>query len=357
MKKTISVLLLLTITLSAILCLAGCGDGGKSNKYKTFSETVSYYYFNTVSQISSYGDTSKSEFENYVKTVDETLGYYHKLFDIYYEYSGINNIRTINKSAGQNPVKVDRELVDFLLYCKELYTLTRGKTNVMLGSVLKIWHDAREDAAENSGYLTTADLPDASALNEANEHTSINSLVINEEECTVYISDEKASLDVGAVAKGYVVEILYNKLKGAGADSVALNVGGNIRTIGLKPDGKEWVSGITDPDNDSDSSVKCKISLGEGSIVTSGDYERYFVVGDKKYHHIIDPDTLMPAAYFSSVSIITSDSALADALSTALFCMSYEEGLELIKDIRGVEVIWIDTDYNMVTTDGVKIKN
>lgn len=357
MKKIISVLLLTSLILSAILCLTGCGEGGKSNKYKTLSKTVSYSYFNTVSQISSYGDTSKAEFEDYVKTVDETLGYYHKLFDIYYEYSGFDNIKTINKNAGQNPVKVDKELVDFLLYCKELYTLTRGKTNVMLGSVLKIWHDVRDEANENLGYLAQSDLPSAEALSEANGHTSIDSLVINEEECTVYISDAKASLDVGAVAKGYVVEILYNKLKAAGADSLVLNIGGNIRTIGLKPDGEEWVSGITDPDSSSDSTFKCKISLGEGSIVTSGDYERYFVVGDKKYHHIIDPDTLMPAAYFSAVSIITKDSALADALSTALFCMSYEEGLELIKSIGGVEVIWIDTDYNMITTDGVKIKS
>ena len=137
MKKIISVLLLTSLILSAILCLTGCGEGGKSNNYKTLSKTVSYSYFNTVSQISSYGDTSKAEFEDYVKTVDETLGYYHKLFDIYYEYSGFDNIKTINKNAGQNPVKVDKELVDFLLYCKELYTLTRGKTNVMLGSVLK----------------------------------------------------------------------------------------------------------------------------------------------------------------------------------------------------------------------------
>lgn len=357
MKKIISVLLLTSLILSAILCLTGCGEGGKSNNYKTLSRTVSYSYFNTVSQISSYGDTSKAEFEDYVKTVDETLGYYHKLFDIYYEYSGVNNIRTINKNAGQNPVKVERELVDFLLYCKELYTLTRGKTNVMLGSVLKIWHDVRDEANGNLGYLTQSDLPSEETLREANEHTSIDSLIINEEDCTVYISDAKASLDVGAVAKGYVVEILYNKLVSAGADSVVLNIGGNIRTIGLKPDGEEWVSGITDPDSSSDSTIKCKISLGEGSIVTSGDYERYFVVGDKKYHHIIDPDTLMPAAYFSAVSIITKDSALADALSTALFCMSYEEGLELIKSIGGVEAIWIDTDYNMVTTDGVKIES
>ena len=96
------------------------------------------------------------------------------------------------------------------------------------------------------------------------------------------------------------------------------------------------------------------MEVGEISIVTSGDYERYFVSNDnKKYHHIIDPVTLEPARYFSSVTILSANSGIADALSTALFCMSYEEGKKLIEGFEGVEVIWIDTEYNVKHTDGV----
>ncbi len=358
MKKIISILLLSFLNVCLVLSFAGCekNDEKKANG-KTLSKEISFSYFNTASSISSYGDTSNEKFEEYVKIADKTLGRYHKLFDIYYEYSGINNIKTINKNAGVAPVKVDRELVDFLLYCKELYALTNGKTNVMLGSVLKIWHDAREDASDNYGYLEPEALPGTEELASANMHTSIDLLIINEAECEVYISDPLASLDVGAVAKGYAVEILYEKLKSEGADSVALNVGGNIRTIGLKPADERWITGITNPDRNAESSIKCRIKIGDSSIVTSGDYERYFVVGEKKYHHIIDSQTLMPADYFSSVTIVTKDSGFADALSTALFCMSYEEGVDFVKSLEGVDVIWIFKDGRLEHTEGITFAN
>ena len=136
---------------------------------------------------------------------------------------------------------------------------------------------------------------------------------------------------------------------------MALNAGGNIITIGLKPNGSKWVTGITNPDRTAESSLACRVEIGETALVTSGDYERYFVCDGVRYHHIIDPETLMPANYFASVSIFTADSGLADALSTALFCMSYEEGLALIERIGGVEVLWIYKDGTLKKTDGVHL--
>lgn len=358
MKKTISILLVFSLLLSTALSFAGCKKTEQEEnkkEYTTRSKTVSYQHFNTVTTMSTYGDTSEEEFNSYVKNVDEMFGYYHKLFDIYFEYSGVNNIRTINRKAGKEAVVVDEVLIDFLLYCKELYTLTGGKTNIMLGSVLSIWHDAREKADDRGGVLDVADFPSMSALSEANLHTSIELLVIDKEAKTVYISDPEASIDVGAVAKGYAAAKAAEKLKAMGADSMALNAGGNIITIGLKPDGNKWVTGITNPDKTASNSLICKIEIGETSLVTSGDYERYFVCDGVRYHHIIDPATLMPAAYFASVSIFTANSGLADALSTALFCMSYEEGLALIESIGGIDVLWIYKDGTMKMTSGVHL--
>jgi thiamine biosynthesis lipoprotein len=134
-----------------------------------------------------------------------------------------------------------------------------------------------------------------------------------------------------------------------------LNIGGNLRAIGEKVTGEGWVTGITNPDKTSADSFVCRVSIKDTSLVTSGDYERYYVVDGKKYHHIIDPKTLMPATYFSSVSIFTKDSALADALSTALFCMSYEDRRTLIESIGGVEVIWVYPDGKVVMTDGITL--
>ena len=349
MKRIISLLLLVCVFLSLTAC--------KRDEYKTRSHTLEGEYFDTMTIISTYADESDENIEKYVKIANEVLGYYHKLFDIYNDYEGINNIKTINDCAGVKPVKVDTELIDFLEYCKELYTITNGKTNVMLGSVLSIWHDLREEADKGYGYLDPDRLPSEEQLVEAAAHTSIDSLVIDREASTVYISDPSASLDVGAVAKGYTVDILAERIKNAGADSVIVNVGGNIRTIGVKPDGSKWESGIRNPDLSSDETLKCRIRIGDASIVTSGDYERFFTTGSEDYHHIIDPDTLMPARYFSSVSVITESSALGDALSTSLFCMSYEDGQALVKKIGGVEVIWVDTEYNLMHTDGIEISD
>ena len=354
--KNTSLCIVFVLLFSCIAHLAlNTNPKDSTPKDPTHAEIVSYWYFNTKTVIATYDDITKEEFNNYVKVTDEMFDYYHKLFDIYYEYSGVNNIKTINKNAGKSPVEVDEELIVFLEYCKELYTITNGKTNIMLGSVLEIWHYIREEADGNFGYLDEELLPTEAELTEAAAHTSIDLLVIDREAKTVYISDPAASIDVGAIAKGYTAQKVADKLKSMGANSMIINAGGNIVTIGTRPDGDNWVLGITNPDKLADDSLKCRVEVGEIAIVTSGDYERYFVSGGKRYHHITDPETLMPADYFASVSIFTSNSGLADALSTALFCMSYEDGLALVQNLGGIDVLWIYHDGTMKMTDGVAI--
>ena len=360
MKKVISAVLSVLCVFFMLFSLSACNTNvikSPDKEYVTRSKTISYIHFDTASVLSSYGDMTDEQFDSYVKTADEILERYHKLFDIYYEYAGINNIRTINNNAGKSPVEVDEELIDFLVYCKDLYNTTGGKTNIMFGSVLKIWHDKREQADENGGYLAEELLPSQDELSRANEHTSIDLLIIDEAAGTVYISDPNASIDVGAIAKGYAASKVAQAIKAQGGDSMAVNAGGNIVTIGIKPGGKNWVTGITNPDKLADNSIICRVEIGETSLVTSGNYERYFVSGDVCYNHIIDPETLMPADYFASVSIFTQDGALADALSTALFCMSYEDGLALIESLSDTEALWILKDGTIKHTNGVHLAN
>ena len=238
---------------------------------------------------------------------------------------------------------VDQELIDFLLYAKELYAFTNGEMNIMMGSVLKLWHDCREASGANG-------IPEADQLAEANKHTDISILEIDTEKRTVRISDPEASIDVGALGKGYATEKAAQYLKNDGAESYVLNIGGNIRIIGNKPDGSGWRTGIKNPADTN--TFASYITIANTSCVTSGDYERYFIVDGEKYHHIIDKDTLMPSKFFSSVTIITENSGLADALSTALFAMSYEDGLEVVEQIGGVDVLWITGNGEQYMTDG-----
>jgi hypothetical protein len=131
-----------------------------------------------------------------------------------------------------------------------------------------------------------------------------------------------------------------------------LNANPNVYVCACKPDGSGWVTGIKDPQNPSEG-FSAKVLLSDISCVTSGSYERFYTVDGKPYHHIIDKDTLMPSTLFSSVTIITSDSGIADALSTALFAMSYEEGLTIVEKIGGVEVVWITPEGEIYTTSGI----
>lgn len=327
------------IAFLCILCLllpfSSCNSETKIQE-KTFFE-----YFDTVSVIYSFTGDSVEEFDGNCREIKETFEKYHRLFDIYNEYEGVNNLCTLNENAGGEPLRIERELLDFLLYAKELYAVTQGEMNVMMGAVLSIWHDCRE-----SGVV-----PEESLLLSAAEHTSIELLEIDEANMTARITDPEASIDVGAVGKGYAAEMAAKLLGDKGVGAYVLDVGGNLRIIGEKPSGGGWITGIKNPLNTGEFAER--LTLSDTSCVTSGNYERYYEVSGIRYHHIIDKDTLYPAEHFASVTVICCDSALADALSTALFCMTAEEGAALVDSIDGVEAIWIDKSGEKLCSDGI----
>ena len=292
-------------------------------------------YFNTETILQDYSNSTEADFNRRASRVEEIFDYYHKLFDIYNEYDGINNIATLNSRAGDGPVSVEEELIDFLLFCKEMYTLTGGEVNVAMGAVLSIWHEHRTAKGEKT-------LPDMDELLLAAEHCDIDDLIIDRAAGTVELSDPEMQLDVGAIAKGYAVERAAEYLYSDGADSFVINAGGNLRTVGKMPDGKEWKSAVRNPDiYDYENRYVYTFFFSDGSAVTSGDYERFFTVDGVRYHHIIDRDTLMPSAHFSSVTVICYDSGMADALTTALFNMDYESGKALVESLDDVRAVWI----------------
>ncbi len=309
---------------------------------------VYYTYFDTVSYVYDYAGDSAERFDDRSAEVSHILQEYHQLFDIYHEYSGVTNLCTLNKAAGGEALEVDPRLIDFLQDAKAMYELTGGEMNVMLGAVLRLWHDCREAAEEDPA---SASIPAEEELRRAYAHTDIESLEIDAEHNTVRIADPEASIDVGALGKGYATERAAEYLEREGAAGYVLNIGGNIRCIGDRPDGSGWATAIRDPD-DSAEGYACRIRIRDTACVTSGVYERYFTVNGRQYHHIIDKDTLFPAEYYTSLTVVTRDSALADTLSTALFCMPLEEGMALAERIGGVEVLWIFPDGTQTSTPG-----
>lgn len=334
-NKIIGTILLITF----IFNITGC------NKPKlTRYEAEFLNFFDTVTQIKGYAE-NEEEFSKFAQIIYDNLGEYHKLYDIYNNYDGINNIKTINDNAGIKPVEVDQRIIDLLKFSQEAYELTDGKINIAYGAVLSVWHEYRTNGIDDP---ENAKLPPLNVLEDKTKHTDINKLIINEEKSTVYLEDPKMSLDVGAIAKGYATEQVSQIAIDNGYKDGMVSVGGNVRSFGGKGEKKTaWNVGVQNPDMDAKNSNLYILNLKDNSLVTSGDYQRYYIVNNKKYHHIIDPMTLMPSDYFTAVTIVCKNSGLADALSTATFNMPFEEGLEFIERLPDAEAVWIFKDGTM----------
>ena len=336
MKKRVIIPLLLS--LSMLLSLLSCGVSDPAPKSKTY-----YDYFDTVISLSDYSGMNESEFSALTARIEEELSSYHRLFDIYNEYDGVVNVATLNRLAGKGAVKISRELFNLLEFGKQAYELTGGEVNIAMGALLARWHDCRTLALETG----TTTLPSEGELIELYSHSDIADLILDGEAMTAELRDAEMSLDVGAVAKGYATERIAEMLEAEGVTGFVINAGGNVRMIGTKPSGNGWVIGIENPLGNGYSH---KLTKADTSVVTSGAYQRYFTHNGKNYGHIIDKDTLRPAEHHLSVSISVNDSGLADVLSTALFSMSYEEGLALIRSTEGAEAYWVRLDSSVVTS-------
>ena len=336
--------------LLALLLVALCLPAGAvMNKFSTMYLDS----FDTVITLIGYAE-SEETFNEQADQVHEMFLYMHKLFDTYnsYEDEGIVSIFTLNERAAQEPVAVDPILFSLLTFCKANYALCHEQVNVAMGSVLSIWHEYREAGLADPEH---AQLPPMEALEAASGHMNIDDLVLDEENMTVYFADPQLRLDVGAVAKGYATELISQMLLAGPMPSFIISAGGNVRT-GISPqDGrKAWGVGIQDPDGSvfGLSDYVEVLYIHDISVVTSGDYQRYYEVDGQRYHHLIDPETLMPDTDFRSVSIITEDSGYADMLSTAAFLMPYEESRAFIESLDGVDAIWLFPDDSMQMTDG-----
>jgi thiamine biosynthesis lipoprotein len=355
LKRKIIVLLIITVL---ILNISGCKKVPEVTRYQAqFLEL-----FDTVTTIVGYSE-DKETFSEFAQSVYDDLEVYHELYDKYHDYEGVNNIKTINDNAGISPVKVDRKIIDMLLFSRDAYELSDGMVNVAFGAVLEVWHDYREagtDEPEN------AEVPPMEILKEKAKHTDINRLIIDEAASTVYLEDPEMRLDVGAIAKGYATEQVALLAMEKGYTNGLLSVGGNVRAIGSKGYGiladkaegngvgieDAWNVGIQNPEKENNENYLYILNLEDLSLVSSGDYERYYTVDGVEYHHIIDPTTLLPGENFTAVSIVTENSGLADALSTAIFNLPYEEGLALIEELEGTEALWVMSDGTMRFSSG-----
>ena len=330
----------IAISLVLILLLSGCSPAPKQY-------TATYFtLFDTVTTIIGTAE-SEEAFRQDAQRAYERLERYHKLFDIYNEYEGMNNLKTVNDYAGIAPATVDPDIINLLQICKIYHDITDGKVNVAMGSVLRLWHEARTKGLQDP---ENASLPDAAALSQAAEHTDFDKVIIDGKANTVYISDPEMSIDVGAIAKGWAAHMTQGIYT---SENTLISVGGNVCISGPKQDDTPWVIGIQDPDDPNAYLHTLALRDLGYAVATSGDYQRTYTVDGKAYHHIIDPATQMPPALWRSVTVVCYNAGLADALSTALFLLPLEEGQALAEQCNA-EAFWLDAEGNEFMTPGFR---
>ncbi len=344
---------ILSLVLAISFLFAGCSSLVLEVRDK--QSMVVFDVFDTIISVVTYQDAD--DFETMKQTIEDEYTRYHQLYDVYNEYDGINNIKTINDNAGIAPVTVGEEILDLLEFSKEWYYKTDGKFDISQGNLLSIWSDVREEA-NVYGYT---ELPLYEDLKAISDLADIEAIEIDRENSTVFINSADVQIDVGAVAKGYATEQIALMLEET-YDNFAISAGGNVRVHGKPLDGERyrWGVGIESPFVDANffplgGTIDTAFVNGNKSIVCSGGYQRYFVQDGQRYHHLIDLETLYPGNIYLGVSIICEDSGIADVLSTSVFFMEPDEAMEFVSQFDNIGVILVEESGTTHTSDFAKL--
>ena len=312
--------------------------------------------FDTIITVMGYA-TDEATFRQVADEAHAIFRRLHALYDGYNAHAGVNNLYTLNREAAKGPVNVEPELMNLLLFCKQHQPVAQGATNVALGAVLQIWHDYREDGLYDPA---AAQLPPMETLRRAALHTNFDDVILDPVAGTVTYADPKLQLDLGSVAKGYAAELVAQWMLDSAVPSFIINAGGDVRVGNPPLDGRRafWGVGIQNPRgnvfSDPSSDIVETFFVANLAVVSSGDYQRYYIVDGKRYHHLIDPFTLMPGEHFSAITALCENAGLADLLSTAVFLLPYEEGRAMVESLEGVDALWVFPDGRIDMTDGAR---
>ena len=253
-----------------------------------------------------------------------------------------SDVCRINQNAGLAPLTVEKDILTMLEKCHYFSELSEGAFDATIGPVMDLW-----------GFMDAVQrVPEKQALNDALTLVDYRLVMTDREQKTVFLPRDKMKIDLGGIAKGYATDLAAEELRRLGITSAIINAGGNVYALGAKPDGSPWRVGIQDP-RDSEKIIAV-LNVTDTSVVSSGDYKRYFTVDGIRYHHIIDPSTGEPAGKMTSVTVVAANSADADVLSTALFVTGPERGAELIRELPGVQAVFVDNEQNILFSQSLE---
>ncbi len=257
-----------------------------------------------------------------------------------------SEIKKLNDNSGKSWVELSPETIYVLEKSKEFSDLSGGTFDITVGPLVKAWGISTDNQR----------IPGDDELKNLVSLTDYNDLLIDKSSNRAMLKREGQMVDLGGIAKGYAADCAIEIYKKHGIKSAIINLGGNVKVLGSKPDGTPWKIGIQNPRAPIGKIVGI-VEVTDKTVVSSGDYQRYFIEDSVRYHHIIDPRTGRPAdSGLMGVTVITDSSIDADALSTAAFVLGLEKGMELVESLDGVEAVFIDVDKKIYVTDGLKGK-
>lgn len=317
MKKSICIILL-------ALLISACS---KSNAP---SATVDGFYFDTIVSVNIYEGNSKELVEGIKNLCSE----YDQMLSTTIPDSDISKV---NKSS--SPVPVSKDTVDIINRALYYSNISGGRFDITMDNVSKLWD-----------FSGSPHIPASDELSLAISNVDYRNIQINGDK--VFINNPDSDIDLGAIAKGYIADRISDYMRENNATGT-ISLGGNVSTVGLKPNGQPFKIGIQDPNSDATDPIMV-VESTDSSVVTSGTYQRFFIEDGVKYHHILDSKTGYPVNNgIASVTVIAPLSMDADALSTTCFVMGIDEGLNLIENIPDTEVIYIEDDGNITTSSGI----
>ncbi len=346
-KKTLVILMISVF----IFNLAGCKTTGDS------PVSLTHFCFNTVIKITIYEYAGESDEKDIINECFGLCNHFEKLFSKTIDESDIS---CINQSKGK-PCQVNHVVSDIINDSLEYSKLSDGAFDISIGALTKLWNMNSDSPS----------VPSEKEIKNTLKHVNYKNIRCDDEE--VYLLDKNMKLDLGSIVKGFVADKLKSYMTAEGVSSAIIDLGGNILTIGNKPDGTDFIIGIKNPfynnkDIQPKNSLKtinynanndeycAKLAIRDKSVVTSGIYERYFKENGKIYHHILDTKTGYPIENeLVSVTILSASSEDGDALSTTAFALGLDKGISLINKTDKTEAIFITRDGQLHLTNGLEI--
>ena len=326
-KKKIAIILLVLILITLILLFID------KSIYKEYSKN--YYYMDTYINVKVNTTKSKKEMDNIFDDIDYLYDIYHKLSDKYNKYDGIVNVYYLNEILNdEEGIVIDSKLSDIINLGIEYYDKTEGLFNIASGNLTS---DLKE-------FIDNCDIIPSNS--ELDVNININDIKL---EGNIYTKYNGVKLDLGGISKGYVTELVGSYLEENNIYSYIINAGGNVK-VGKAYNKDNYVVGITNPDSTND--IFTKVNINNLSVVTSGNYQRYCILDNKIYSHIINPVNKYPSNYMKSVTVISDSSTLGDIYSTYLYLLPASKGLKIVNSISGIEAVWYIDKDNIIRSDG-----